>query len=260
MSGTGTPGPPAPTARPSSVTISSYLLYAVAAIQLLSAIVTLSVLGKMNDVYRDLYAGTSAEGAETVVTLVSVAGVVVGLLFAVGFVVVGVLNGRGRNASRITTWVLAGIGVCCTGIGVAGSGLGTSMGGDTGNGDVPSGAELQDRLSEVLPTWYTPLSVTLSVLALLALIAVIILLALPASNEFFRKPKPGFDPPIPGAAYPAYPPAPGYPATGEGPGAGTVPPGTVPPGTDAPGGPAPGAPPAHPQEPGPRTDRPDGES
>ena len=48
--------------------------------------------------------------------LLAIGGAVVQLLFAAGFVVLGLLNSRGRNASRITTWVIGGLGVCCAGI------------------------------------------------------------------------------------------------------------------------------------------------
>ncbi|MFB9234802.1 hypothetical protein ACFFWC_04515 [Plantactinospora siamensis] len=211
MSEPSNPAAPAPGVRSSSVTISTYLLYAVAALQVISAIVALSVLGKINSVYKELYAGTSAEGAESFATVGAIVGVVVSLLLAVAYVVLGMFNNRGKNASRIVTWVLAGIGVCCTGGGLAGRGLTGSMGGNGGNADVPSATEVQNRLNDVLPSWYGPVAAILSVLAVLALLAVIILLALPASNAFFRKPQPGFEPPTPGAAYP-YPQTPGYPS------------------------------------------------
>ena len=42
-------------------------------------------------------------------------------------------------------------------------------------------------------------------LSLLALLAALILLALPKANEFFRKPTAGWEPPVPGASYPAVP-------------------------------------------------------
>lgn len=195
--------------RPASVTASSYLLILFAVIQIIGLIVALSVLGTMRDVYRDAFAGTSAEGVETVAVVVSVAVVVIGLLFAIGLVVLAVLNNKGRNASRITTWVVGGIALCCTGLNLAGNALGGSMGGQ--NGDVPSQDEINRQLDAALPSWYEPVSMVLTVIGLLALLAALILLALPASNEFFRKRQPAWEPPAFGAAYPGYPPAPGYP-------------------------------------------------
>ncbi|MFC7546338.1 hypothetical protein [Plantactinospora sp. GCM10030261] len=243
MSDPSNPVAPTAGARPSSVTISSYLLYAVAALQVINAIIGLAYLGKVQDAYRDLYAGTSVEGAETATAIGAIAGTVVLLLIAIGLVVLAVLNNRGKNASRITTWVVGGIGACCLGFGLLGTALSNSMG--NAGGDAPSAAEIQQRLDEVLPGWYGPVTNTLTTLALLALLAALILLALPASNQFFRKPQPGHgEPPVPGGTYPGYPqggggaPEPGYPS--------------------APGYPStPGQPTAHPQEPGPRTDRDD---
>jgi hypothetical protein len=208
--------------RPSIVTISSYLLILYAVLQVIGMIVTLSMLGKTQDVYRELYAGTSAEGAETFAAAAGVGGAIVGLLFAVGFVVLALLNNRGKNVSRIVTWSVGGVAICCSGVGLAGSALTNSMG-SGGSGDAPTPAEIQRRLDEVLPSWYGPVTITLSVLGLLALLAALVLLALPASNAFFRKqPATAWEPPMPGATYPAYPPAgtpahpsadPGYPTT-----------------------------------------------
>jgi hypothetical protein len=198
--------PAAPTAgaRPSSVTISSYLLYAVAAIQVIGLILALSFIGKTQQVYKEVYAGTSVEGAESFGIIGIVIGAVVGLLLAVGLVVLATLNNRGRNVSRIVTWVVGGIGVCCIGGSLGTGALTGSM--NSGNGDVPSPSDVQRRLDEVLPSWYGPVSTTLTVLSLIGLLVALILLALPASNEFFRKPQAaGWEPPVPGATYPGYP-------------------------------------------------------
>lgn len=209
------PTNPAAPARPGSVTISSYLLYLYAALGLIGVIVGLSVIGTTSDVYREAYEGTSAEGAEAFVTVTSVVVAVIGLLFAIAFVVLAIFNNRGKNASRIVTWVLGGISLCCSGVSLAGSAFSNSMNFDSGQNDVPDASEIQRRLEDALPSWYTPVTITLAVLSLLALLIALILLALPPSNEFFRKPAPAWEPPVPGGAYPAYPT---YPATPSAPG------------------------------------------
>ena len=200
------PAAPAAKPRPASVTISSYLLISYAVLQLINLVAALSTLGKTQDVYRDLYAGTSAEGSESYVAAAGVISAVVGLVLAVGFVVLALLNNRGKNVSRIVTWVIGALGVCCAGLGFAGTALTNSMGTPSGS-DMPSPAEVQRRIDEVLPSWYGPLTTTVSVIALLALLAALILLALPASNEFFRKPAAtaGWEPPLPGSTYPGQP-------------------------------------------------------
>ncbi|MEU8295983.1 hypothetical protein AB0C04_01665 [Micromonospora sp. NPDC048909] len=198
------------------MTISSYLLILFAVLQVINLIITLTTIGTIRDVLRDAYRGTEANGAETIADFTFAIGIgtaIFVLLLAIGLVVLAMLNNRGKNGSRITTWILGGILICCTGgslISGAAGGLGGAGGGST-SGDMPSGEEIQRRLDDALPGWFTPLSTVLGVLGVLALLAALILLALPKSNEFFRKPKAGWEPPVPGAAYPGYPPAPGYP-------------------------------------------------
>lgn len=214
---------------PTTVRVSTYLLWLVAAVSLITAVITISVVGRMSDAYRDLYAGTAAEGSEAVIVGASVIGVVISVLFAAGLVVLAIFNNRGRNGARITTWVIGAISLCCNGFGLAGTALTGSMNLDDGSGG-PSAAEVERRLSEVLPSWYDPATITLAVISLLALLGAMILLALPASNAYFRKPAagawdpslpypyPGGQPPYPAPGqqppYPA-PPYPGYPAQGQ---------------------------------------------
>ncbi|AVT40116.1 hypothetical protein [Plantactinospora sp. BB1] len=240
------PANSAPTARPrpSTVTNASYLLYLAAALIAVSTAVSLATLGTVSTIFREEYAGTSVEGAEGFAVGITVFSAVLQLLIAIGLVVLALLNNQGRNGARIATWVVAGIGVCCTGFGAAGqalSGVGTG-GGSTADG--PDNAEIQRRLEAELPSWSEPLTLICSIVALLALIAAIILLALPASNEFFRKQPAGWEPPVPGATYPGQPPYPGQASTtGTDPGYPQYPPAGPP--SDPPGNP-PSNPPSNP--------------
>ncbi|MGC4894435.1 hypothetical protein [Micromonospora sp. DT31] len=234
------------------MTISSWLLIFVAALQVVNLIVALAVVGTIRDVMTDAYEGTSVEGVADVTYAITIGTAILSLLLAAGLVVLAVLNNRGKNASRITTWVLGGIMLCCTGGGLLNGLAGGMTGGDAG-GDVPSSQEIQRRLEDALPSWYTPVNLLLGLVALLALLAALILLALPKANEFFRKPQAAWEPPVPGGAYPAYPSAggqstdPAYPSAG---GQSTDPaypsaPGTPPPtpgGQSTPGGQPPATP------------------
>lgn len=220
--------PPAPAAkqRPGSVTISSYLLYLVAALQLISFLISLPVIGPINEVYEEAYAGTElADAAGTFGTIGIIFSGVVLLIIAIGLVVLAVLNMKGKNASRIVTWVLGGIFLCCIGIGVVSGLAGGAMGapGAPTDSNAPDPAEVQRMLEERLPGWFFPVSTALSVISLIAILVALILLALPASNEFFRRPQPVWEPPMPGSPYPGYPPTPPaggsqppYPPTGPG--------------------------------------------
>ncbi|MET7469178.1 hypothetical protein ACFYON_17285 [Micromonospora sp. NPDC005686] len=218
----GTP----PRARPGVVTLSSWLLILVAAIQVVNLIVALTVIGKIRDVLSDAYAGTGAESVGDIAYAFSLITAVVSLLIAAGLVVLALLNNKGKNGSRITTWALGGILFCCTAGGLISGISGGMTGSGTTTGDAPSPEEIQRRLEDVLPSWYTPVNLLLGLVALLALLAALILLALPQANEFFRKPKAGWEPPVPGGAYPAYPGQSGDPSYPSYPPA----PGTPPPG------------------------------
>ncbi len=215
-------GRPSP---PTTVKVSTYLLWVTAAVSLITAIIEISLVGRTTEAYRDVYAGTAAEGTEGAIVAGSIVAVVISVLFAAGLAVLAIFNNRGRNGARITTWVIGGISLCCGGFGLAGTALTSSINlDDTAGG--PSTAEIQRRLDEVLPSWYGPATVTLGVISLLAILGAIILLALPASNAYFRKPAAGWDPslpyPYPGGQ-PPYPgaqsPYPGgqapYPAPGQ---------------------------------------------
>ncbi|MCX4469045.1 IgA FC receptor precursor [Micromonospora sp. MW-13] len=206
--------PPPARTRPAVVTISSYLLILVAAIQVIQLILTLVTIGTTRDVLHDAYSGTDANGADALADFtvaVGVGGAILVLLIGIGLVVLAMLNNRGRNGARITTWVVGGILVCCTGGNLISGLAGGFAGSGQTSGNAPSPEEIQRRLEQELPSWLTPVSTLLAVVALLALLAALILLALPAANAFFRKPQQGWEPPVPGAAYPAYPQNPGYP-------------------------------------------------
>ncbi|SCL38316.1 hypothetical protein GA0074692_4971 [Micromonospora pallida] len=205
--------------RPGSVTISSYLLILVAGIQVINLILTLATLGETRRVLEDAYADSSVNGMDAIADFAIVAAVgsgLITLLMAVGLVVLAVLNNRGKNGARITTWVLGGILLCCSGGSLVSGAVGSFSGPVGGSSaDMPSQEEIARRLEDALPSWYTPVSTLVNLVAVLALIAALVLLALPASNQFFRKPQPAWEPSLPGA-YPGYPTGtPGYPTHGQ---------------------------------------------
>lgn len=194
--GFAVPGGATERVRPATVSISSILLIVVAVAYVIGFIVAISIMGTVTDVFREEFAGTEAEGAEGVAAAVYVAVAAVNLLIAIGLVVLAVLNNKGKNPSRIVTWVLGLIGLCCAGFGLLGSGMNSSFG---SSGDVDQ-EQVAQRLEDALPSWYEPVNLAILVVSVLALAAAMLLLALPPSNEFFRKPQQPFEPPPP--AYP----------------------------------------------------------
>jgi hypothetical protein len=195
------------------VTASTYLLYFAAAASIVSAVLSLTTIGTVRRVYADLYANTAGDGTESVIVAASVVGVVINILFAAGLAILAIYNNRGRQGARISTWVVGGIFLCCNGFGLLGNAATSGMNLDTGSNSGPSANEIEQRLSDELPGWFTPLSTVLTVLVVLTLLGAVILLALPAANAYFRKPQAGWDPLNPYPGYPGQPAAyPGYPA------------------------------------------------
>lgn len=201
----GQPASPQPKPRPGTVSAASWLLFLVAAIYVASFVATLVTLDVFVDATRDAYAGTELEGQEDFAVVSTVAQAVLFLLVAGGLVALGILNNLGKNPARIVTWVVGGLVLCCTGALLALQGVLTSMPVPE-EAEGPDPVEVQRQIEAALPDWYMTLSWVGTVVAILALIGALILLALPPSNEYFRKTPPQAEPPT-------YPPPP-YPSAG----------------------------------------------
>lgn len=180
--------PVEPKRRPAVVTVACWLLYLAAAGQVISAIATFSQLGATRRAYEKVFTGASMQGAAATFVAIMAASAVVSLAFAAGYVVLGILNGRGKNPARIVTWVLAGIAICLSGCGLVSTAIGAAgiSNGNSTNG-APRPEEIKRALSDTVPGWYQPLVTTVGVIALAALVVTVVLLALPIANDFFRK-------------------------------------------------------------------------
>jgi len=220
------PASPGPKRRPAVVTAAGYLLFLVAVLLIINALLPLASLNKVVDATREAYANSTNPTPDTVASFTRagvIVGVVIAILFGVLFFILGSLNLGGKQPARILTWVFGGLSVLCTGCGLGTSGLS----GRLTSGTNASGVDVKaatDHINAARPSWLVPVSTTLSVIALLALIAVIIMLAMPQSNAFFRKEQPAsFDPAFPNLPYP---PAPGggQPFPGSSGDAGSLPP------------------------------------
>jgi hypothetical protein len=210
------PDSPVRRARPGTVTAAVFALYAMAVLSLVGMVLQLLTVGRSADAIREYGRAVNdtatADALATVTQVSAYVIIAISLLFAIGYVLLGVFNSKGSNAARISTWVLLGLSLCC-GAGLLGlSTIGSGMGGGGQQGNLDQ-AELQRRIEAALPGWYTPVTITLGVVSLLLAIAAIILLALPASNDYFRKPEASaWEPPVPGGG--GYPPAGGQPGFG----------------------------------------------
>jgi hypothetical protein len=192
--------PTAPRSRPGTVNTAVMLLYAYGALTLVGAVLWLANLGAFKDAYTTAYKNSDvADQAGTIATVTVAIGAAIPLLFGIAIVIFAIPTSKGRNWARIVTWVLGGIGICCGGSSLISSAVGASfnMGGSSGT-NMPSQQEVQRAVDAALPSWFTPSLAVVGILGLLALIGAVILLALPASNEFFRKqPEPTWEPPAP---------------------------------------------------------------
>lgn len=204
-SGYAVPAPPpgGKPARPSTVTAASALLYLLALICIVHAIVAIASSTNIDaETVKNIYVeeGMPQDQAEAAASLSGLsiylnAGLFV--LFGVLFLILGIFVGRGKQWARITTWIVAGLaGLCCFGLGGLLAGLLTGV--DTGQAGVDSAA-ISRRLAELTPDWVGTVSTIINVAGLLASIAVIVLLLLPPSHPFFAKAEPQWTPP----AYPA---------------------------------------------------------
>src|SRR4051812_25102301 len=107
-------GPTAqPPARPRVVTAASALLYVAAGLSLGYGGISASANATAQPVAPP--PNTSPEVANTTTVVVVILSVVLYVLLGVGFGVLGVLVGKGKNPARIVTWVLGGIVALCCG-------------------------------------------------------------------------------------------------------------------------------------------------
>lgn len=213
---------PGPKERPTTVTAAVWIMYLTAATLIATAISLFSAKGAVEDAVKDQVeadptfaeAGITADDLMPLVTVVFVAVAVVYIVFAVFYVVLGLLDNAGKRPARVLTWILTGIALACCGFGGIINKLGGASATYTVNGEEYN-EEATQALADATPAWVTTLEWVSLLLFILGSLAVIILLALPASNEFFRKeplppqfpgqppygqqpPNPGPPPPYPG--------------------------------------------------------------
>lgn len=213
-------GPAGPTAsselayrrpRPVTVTLAAIALYVVALLGLISAVLSFLEAGPAGDRVT-----TGSHDADTVRLALVFYGVIA-LVAGVYFVVAGIFAMRGNRGMRIATWSVAGLAVLCLGCNGFSNGF-LASGIDTSAMQDSTSSPVVDAESH----GYLVSTAVVEVLSTLVIIVAIILLAVPASNAYFRKLDPvasGMYPPgypmmpyaYPAPAYGYAYPAPGYP-------------------------------------------------
>jgi hypothetical protein len=217
--------------RPRTVTIARALTFLIAVLLVIAGVAfvatVLSLKATVTGPSSDQL--TSDQVNQGLHVLGAVGGVGI-LILVAGQLTAGFLLGRANNAGRVTAWIFDGVTLLCCGCGLASSFINNSAMNTTSNGQsvtIDTGSS-STALGGVVAGAVG--------LALLAAMAVIILLVLPDSSDYFRRPPTVWSP---GQQWPAQPPAFGAPG-------GWQPPTYVPPAVP----PAPGQqPPAHGQPP-----------
>jgi hypothetical protein len=161
--------PPLPPMSPTSVRFASALLFGVAGLSLLSAVVELVVVNTDLSVYRDAYTGGTGSGFRSIFSAT------LDIFFAGGAALLAVLNRQGRKNARVTTFVLGGIFLLC-------GGLGNLSGAFHG----PAESAGQSTFEKIMPTAYGVGTGLLDGLTALAALTALVLLALPPSNRYFE--------------------------------------------------------------------------
>jgi hypothetical protein len=202
-------------ARPGTVALASGLLYAAAGLILVSAGLSLYAFLEFDMTGLVETRGVDQQTMETMTQVVGIVSVALYLALAVGFAVLGGLVGKGKNAARVVTWTLGGIGVICCGCSAVSSAFSGAMMSNMQGVDEATLAEM----TTILPGWLNAANLVLEILIILTLLTAIVLLLLPASNDFFRREHEvwipptysagGFPPPAGPGALPPAPPGPG---------------------------------------------------
>jgi hypothetical protein len=159
---------PAPTViRPRAVTIATNVLYVVAGIPPIFALVQLALVDDLKRAAERTYAGTelaatAASDAENLVTT----GLFGSVVSAAILVALSFFCGRGRNWARILVWLFA---------------VGRTL------SVLISVRTLGDGYAATKPAWFIAGTATTLAITTAGILAAAVLLAVPASRPFFRK-------------------------------------------------------------------------
>jgi hypothetical protein len=190
------PVTPARPPRPTSVTVAGILMLVGAAVGIIGGILTIVAGNSIDPEFttRALASGVSASDAMRISDSVQASFDAVGTVALLLGVVLAVLMFkvlRGSNAARITTWVVLALSLCCgIGNGLLAKTLSNLSETNIEGMDKATVQAVGDALKESTPSWFAVGGVGASCVQVLGYIAVAVLLILPASNAYFRKPPP----------------------------------------------------------------------
>jgi len=190
--------PPSPIGRPPAVTLAAALLWVMAGVGLVYAIVTLAIVPGTISRFRDVTGGPPSLGFSddnnpdyyvAVVWLGAAIALALAVIAFALFVVIGLSLRRGSNAARIATLVVCVLGVLGGGVGVL------TVAAERSGNTAPW--TLGAQLSDAYPGGWIGTNAALSVAQILGYVLVAILV-LTVPRAFFRRPA---APTVPQQAY-----------------------------------------------------------
>ncbi|WP_112133217.1 hypothetical protein [Glycomyces dulcitolivorans] len=209
--------PSGPKIRPTSVNVAVWTQFLTALLLVVTGIAMFAVQSAVGEVVEDELlndpslegSGITADQISSLMTIIFAATAGVYLLFAVFYVILGILNNKGNRPGRILSWVLSGIALLCCGL----FGLIGQIGSTTYSmNDTEYNDQMTQAVEDATPSWVNALDWVTLILFIVGSLVIIILLAVPASNEFFRKEEPAAGP---YQGQPPYGQQPGQPPYGQ---------------------------------------------
>lgn len=174
--------------RPTTVTAAAMFMLAIPVLQVIAYAASLAATSAMKDNMRRVFedAGIPTTTIDQYLSDASFGGSPAGIVSLIMALIVGglaIFNLRGVNGARIATWVLLGLGLAA---GLCTLGLLFTVQSTLDSLARSAGTSLD--MGSILPGWYLPFSYLQGLASVVIYVTVIVLLARPASNEYFRRP------------------------------------------------------------------------
>lgn len=166
-------GPPVPpvsapgsSGRPTVVTAAAAMMIVICVFQFINFALSITVLKKV----LDAASATDTTGTTSSYTKwIFVISTAVALVVVIGFLLLAMMNLRGKQWARITTFVLCGLGVlCCSCSGIS------------------SFSGMSSSTTDIYPGWYSVANGLFEIVDVLLAIGIIICLALRPATEYFK--------------------------------------------------------------------------
>lgn len=186
------PQPPqGPTARPTRVAAAVWIQFALAGVLAAAGTAGLAVSGTVREgtarrLENDSVMGDAWNGFfDAFFGAAFVLEGVAWLLWAAAHAVLGILNGRGRQAVRILSWIQSGLSLTYCGLGSLSGQIGFHY--SLNDNGMDRSDELADAIALSTPRWVSAIEFAALIVLIAGSLAVILLLVGGDSDDFFRR-------------------------------------------------------------------------